>query len=107
MAPSFVISVAYPKGGKFDLDYYLKTHMPLVQAKWAKFGLRSWRVAQYSNPEAPFAIQAWLEFEHPDKVSEATASPEGKEIFDDIPNFSDKAAVTLSGPLVGAVSWLN
>ncbi|KAI2627044.1 hypothetical protein GGS26DRAFT_150218 [Hypomontagnella submonticulosa] len=107
MAPTFVLSVAYPSGGKFDLDYYLKSHMPLVQAKWAKYGLRSWQVAQYTNPDAPYVVQAWLEFEQPEKVSEATASAEGKEIFADIPNFYDKTAVTLSGPLAGAASWHN
>jgi hypothetical protein len=27
---SATLNVIYPVGHKFDLDYYLKTHMPLV-----------------------------------------------------------------------------
>lgn len=34
----------YEKGTQFNMDYYLKTHMPLVQEKWAEHGLKSWKV---------------------------------------------------------------
>jgi hypothetical protein len=26
------------------MDYYLSTHMPLVQEKWGPHGLKSWKV---------------------------------------------------------------
>lgn len=39
--------VIYEKGTDFKMDYYLKTHMPLVQEKWAEFGLKSWKVRHF------------------------------------------------------------
>lgn len=36
----------YEQGTDFKMDYYLKTHMPLVQSKWAEFGLKSWKVCR-------------------------------------------------------------
>ncbi|OTA91925.1 hypothetical protein M434DRAFT_396868 [Hypoxylon sp. CO27-5] len=99
------VSVCYPAGVKFDMDYYIKTHMPLVQKHWAKHGLKSWKVGHYTNPEAPYAVQAWLEWEDLSQWGKATATPEAKEIFDDIANFSDKTPVTLSGTITGGASW--
>jgi hypothetical protein len=32
------------------MDYYLKTHMPLVQEKWGPSGLKSWKVSPVSFP---------------------------------------------------------
>lgn len=43
--------VIYEKGTDFKMDYYLKTHMPLVQEKWAEFGLKSWKVRQRHTQE--------------------------------------------------------
>ena len=38
----------YPKTetSTFDMDYYMKTHMPLVQEKWGSHGLKNWTVAK-------------------------------------------------------------
>ncbi|KAI0839634.1 hypothetical protein F5Y06DRAFT_11374 [Hypoxylon sp. FL0890] len=99
------VSVVYPAGTKFDMDYYIKSHMPLVQKNWSKYGLKSWKVGHYTNPEAPYVVQAWLEWEDPTQWGKATATPEAKEIFDDVANFSDKSPVVLSGTITGAASW--
>ncbi|KAI1400124.1 hypothetical protein F4819DRAFT_385577 [Hypoxylon fuscum] len=99
------VSVCYPAGAKIDMDYYLKHHMPLVQAKWAQYGLKSWKVAQYTNEGAVYAVQAWLEFESSEQWAKAESSPEGKEIFENIPKFSDKAPSKLIGVVAGSQSW--
>ena len=39
-----VVSVTYPAGCRFDLDYYMQTHIPLVRSRWADFGLSELRV---------------------------------------------------------------
>ncbi|KAI2628623.1 hypothetical protein GGR54DRAFT_636338 [Hypoxylon sp. NC1633] len=104
MAPG-AVSVVYAKGSKFDWDYYVGKHMPLVQAKWAKYGLKSWRVARYTNDEAPYQAQAWLEFEKLDQWATAASSPEAGEIFGDVPNFTDAKAEPLVGTEVGSASW--
>lgn len=49
--PRLIRLVIYEKGTDFKMDYYLKTHMPLVQEKWAEFGLKSWKVRQRHTQE--------------------------------------------------------
>ena len=36
------ISVLYPAGANFNLDYYTAKHMPMVMDKWGQYGLKSW-----------------------------------------------------------------
>ncbi|KAI1387640.1 uncharacterized protein F4822DRAFT_289287 [Hypoxylon trugodes] len=100
-----IASVAYPTGGKFDVDYYINKHMPFVQAKLSPHGLKAWRVAQYTDPNAPYVIQAWLEFENDKQWEVAAASSEAKEVFGDVPNFTDIKPVLLVGSIVGSQSW--
>lgn len=79
--------------------------MPLVQKLWAPHGLKSWRVAQYTNPDSPYVIQAWLEWESKEAYEKGQASLEGADVFKDVPKFSDKTPVLLHGELVGSASW--
>jgi hypothetical protein len=44
MAPA-TVTVVYPQGVKFNMDYYKSTHMPLVQKKWGSYGLNSCKQA--------------------------------------------------------------
>lgn len=104
MAPT-VVSVVYPMGSKFDMDYYLNHHMPLVQEKWAPFGLKSWKIAEYTNKESPYSVIAWLEFEGQEQQAKAFASEVAKQVFGDIPNFTDGKASTLVGNVLESASW--
>ncbi|KAI0408355.1 hypothetical protein F4802DRAFT_549503 [Xylaria palmicola] len=101
---TYIFSVAYPAGTKFDMDYYLAKHMSLVLKLWAPHGLKAWKVAQYSNAEAKYAVQAWLEWESKEHADKATTSADAATIFGDVPNFSDKSPDILSGELVGSAS---
>ncbi|KAI1422456.1 hypothetical protein F5Y12DRAFT_717353 [Xylaria sp. FL1777] len=102
---TFILSVVYPAGAKFDMDYYLKTHMPLVQKVWENHGLKSWKIAQYDNANAPYIVQAWLEWESKEHSEAGAKSEDGKAVFADIPNFCDKSPVVLSGPKMASASW--
>ncbi|KAI0178693.1 hypothetical protein GGR52DRAFT_569600 [Hypoxylon sp. FL1284] len=99
MAPT-IISVRYPMGSKFNMDYYLSVHLPLIKKNWGPFGLKGWKVAEYSGSEDPWCVVGWFEFEGPDHWAKAASSDEGKEVFGDIPNFTDKGATTLTGSVV-------
>ncbi|KAI1777408.1 hypothetical protein F4818DRAFT_347640 [Hypoxylon cercidicola] len=104
MTPT-VVSVVYPMGVKFDMDYYLSHHMPLVQAKWAPFGLKSWKVAQYADEKSPYSVIAWLEFEGSENWAKASTSEVAKEIFGDIANFTDGEPSTLIGSVLKSETW--
>ncbi|KAI2609926.1 uncharacterized protein GGS25DRAFT_239325 [Hypoxylon fragiforme] len=102
MAPPGIISVVYPSAAKFDMDYYLRVHMPLVQKNWASFGLVDWKVAHYTADDAGFvSVQAWLQFEDVAQWAVAASSVPGKEVFDDVKRFTDATPKVLVGTLTG------
>ncbi|KAH7038247.1 uncharacterized protein B0I36DRAFT_77382 [Microdochium trichocladiopsis] len=90
------IGVAYPKGANFNMEYYLSTHMPLVQARWGPFGLKSWKVVKFDE-NSPFSVQASLEWETEEQVNKALQSEEAKEIFGDVSNFTDSKPELMRG----------
>lgn len=93
-----VISVMYPSGSdnSFDLDYYLKTHIPLVQARWREFGLSNVQVlkgAAAGNGGPPlYQAIALLTFGSVQEFQQA-GKVHGKEIFADIPKFTSAQPV--------------
>ncbi len=90
-----LVSVMYPAGGRFDMDYYLGHHMPLVRERWSSFGLHEARVVRgVSTPdggEAPYQVMALLTWESQEAFGKAAAA-HGPEIFGDIPKFTDRQA---------------
>lgn len=46
-----VIYVNYPhkEGVTFDMDYYLNTHMQIVQKRWGPHGLQRWTVVKFEE----------------------------------------------------------
>lgn len=49
MSEGAYITVSYPRTPtiKFNTDYYLNTHMAIVDKHWRQFGLKSWTVVQF------------------------------------------------------------
>lgn len=95
-----LVSVMYPGGARFDMDYYLGHHMPLVRERWSPMGLHEARVVKgIGTPDggpAPFQVMALLTFDSADAFARA-AGAHGTEIFADIPRFTDaEAAVQLN-----------
>ncbi|WP_336485702.1 EthD family reductase [Methylobacterium nigriterrae] len=92
-----LVSVMYPGGDgtKFDMDYYLGHHMPLVRERWAPMGLHEAKVVKgVATPDgapAPFQIMALLTFASEEAFRQA-AAVHGQEIFADIPKFTDVQA---------------
>jgi len=88
----------------FDLDYYMATHMPLVEAKFKPFGIKGWRVLKAvgtpSGEKPRYSIIANLEFDTAEHFKAAVAA-EGGAVFGDVHNFSNKAPVVVIGDLVG------
>ncbi|KAF3018859.1 hypothetical protein E8E14_007698 [Neopestalotiopsis sp. 37M] len=100
-----LITVAYPRPSgevKFDLKYYIDKHMPLVHKIWGPAGLKSWTVTEHS--EGPYVIQAILTWDSAEAFGAAAATDGGKEIFDDVANFTDLQPIILKGDVKGTWS---
>ncbi|MEA2741477.1 MAG: hypothetical protein QOH05_4784 [Acetobacteraceae bacterium] len=89
-----IVSVMYrlAPGQKFDLDYYMKTHMPMVGSLWAQAGLKGAQVLHgVGSPQGDhvgYQVLALLDFESLEAFK-AAADRDGAQIFGDIPNFTE------------------
>ena len=89
-----IVSVMYQvgQGQKFDLDYYMKSHIPLVGSLFGPAGMKSAQILQGvgspSGSGAAYHIIALLDFDSFDTFK-AAADAHGAAVFGDIPNFTD------------------
>jgi len=89
-----VIAVMYADaaGTRFDFDYYLSKHIPMVRERWSPMGLSNLTVLRgIPGPDgtAPtYTAVALLTFASMDRFK-AAGEAHGKEVFADIPNFTD------------------
>lgn len=86
-----VLVVTYPAvdGGRFDGNYYVSTHMPLVEEKWRPLGLTGARALLPVGDSPAYAAIAVIDFRDGAAIDRALGSPEAAEIFGDIANFTD------------------
>ncbi|KAK3617382.1 hypothetical protein LTR56_017616 [Elasticomyces elasticus] len=78
------------------MDYYLSSHMPLVGKHLTPMGLTGWKVLDFGK-DADFCVQATLDWDSQASFEKAAATPEMKEIMEDVPNFADKQPTMLPG----------
>jgi uncharacterized protein (TIGR02118 family) len=94
---AMIVTVTYHLGPdqNFDLDYYLSTHMPLVEKLWGPLGMTSAKVLRGTGTPtgaaAPIHIMALLEFESA-AAFRAAGKEHGREVMGDIPNFTNAEA---------------
>jgi len=88
------VSVLYPNnaGAKFDMKYYLTSHMPMVKQKLGA-SLKGMSVDEGvgtapPGTQAPFVAVAHLTFDSVDAFGAAFAQ-HGGEIMADVPNYTD------------------
>jgi uncharacterized protein (TIGR02118 family) len=100
-----IVTVMYPEteGARFDLDYYMKKHMPLVIARGQDLGLQSYQVLHGTG--APGGGKPAYRVMLNMTVSSLAAFQSGfetygKEFVDDIPNFTDIRPVIQFGETV-------
>ena len=88
------VSVLYPnrEGSKFDMDYYLNTHIPLVQGKLGD-ACKNVTVEEGLGGAAPGAPATYVAMGHMlfDSVDtfQAAFGPHAEAIMGDLPNFTD------------------
>ncbi|KAM3078037.1 hypothetical protein ACMFMG_002664 [Clarireedia jacksonii] len=102
--PATIITVMYQKTetSTFDMDYYMKTHMPLVQEKWGPYGLQNWTVTQLDGQDG-WSVQALLWFDSLESFKKALDA-EAPAVMGDIPNFSSEKPLLVKGVEVPRVS---
>lgn len=105
---SIKVVVLYPndEGSHFKDDYYLGTHMPLVDKHWKQYGLQAWEVIKFArgaDGAAPkFSTQATLTFESKEHFGKAMASEEAKTVLGDIENFTNTQPTLIGGSVIGS-----
>ena len=81
------VSVMYPKGGKFDFDYYVSKHMQLVHRLLDPFGLIRTEVDKGTG-DAPFMAMGHLIFNTMEDMQKALQAHD-PELAADVVNFTD------------------
>ncbi|MHA6796612.1 EthD family reductase [Pseudonocardia bannensis] len=87
------VSVLYPRdeSAKFDMDYYLGQHIPMVQEKLgaALKGVSVEQGVAGGTPDAPpaFVAMGHLLFDSPEAFQESFG-PHAEQIMGDIPNYT-------------------
>jgi uncharacterized protein (TIGR02118 family) len=95
---AITVTVMYPNtpGSKFDMDYYMSTHLDLVGKLWGPKLLSARAVKGLATPDpdtpAPYQVIAILELESVE-VLQGLIAEHGEAVMGDIPNFTDVAPV--------------
>jgi len=99
-----IVSVIYQlqPAQRFDLDYYLKSHIPLVSSRWGTLGLKGVQVLHGTGSPggpAPVKLIALLDFESLEAFG-AAIEKHGAEVLGDVPNFTEaQPAIQFNGQL--------
>jgi uncharacterized protein (TIGR02118 family) len=90
------VSVFYPnsEGSRFDLDYYVNTHMPMVQSELGSalqgVGVDAGLAGGTPGAPAPYAAVGHLIFDSVEAF-QAAFGPKARVIMADVPNYTDIA----------------
>ena len=102
------VTVLYPNvaDATFDLDYYMKSHMPMVAEQFKPYNFKGYSVLKLVGTPAPdqpspFNIQATLNFSKVEDFQNALKAT-GEKVMGDVPNFSNKGPTLMIGEFVGA-----
>lgn len=90
------VTVVFPNDAdaKYDIDYYVKNHMTLIEKLWSNYGLKGWSVTKYvpSLDGTPplYAFGSEVFWENEEGMKKAFESSTVTEIMADISRFSNK-----------------
>ena len=88
------VTVLYPnnEGSRFDIDYYTRHHMPMVQEKLGKacrrVGVEKGLSGGQPGSKPPFSALCQLDFDSVEAF-QAAFGPHAPEILADIPNYTN------------------
>ncbi|KAG7111173.1 Transcriptional activator protein DAL81 like [Verticillium longisporum] len=89
------------EGDKFDLEYYLGTHMEIARKAWLGLGLINYQVINFTSDaagaESAFSLATVLTFDSADGAKSISTAAETKAVLDDVPNFTNVQPSLLFG----------
>ena len=96
---AITITVLYPntQGSRFDVDYFVNTHIPLVEEHWGGKGLTSVKLLKgvaTADPATPppYQVITVLGFESL-QAFQAAARDSGAAVLGDVPNYTDVSPI--------------
>ena len=97
------MSVSYPRAGgtKFDGEYWIGTHMPMLPTRWPQ--LVKWEADVGLDDQPNFAV-AHLFFDSQDDLGAAMAASATGEVMADIANYTDTQPVIQVSEIAAASS---
>ncbi len=99
------IAAVYPRtpGKKFDLNYYLNTHLPMVQKKFGPYGLRKIEVdnglTTHTGGESPFFAIGYLYFDTLADFQKAYKAV-GSDVVSNISKYTDVKPMIQVGEII-------
>lgn len=98
----------HPETGEplnFNMEYYLAGHMPLIEDAWGPYGLKSWSINEFQNPNPisgeapPYLVQTTLNFDTLENFQRALKM-EYERTAPDVEKFSNVFPVIWAGETV-------
>lgn len=97
------ITVLYPNtsDATFNMDYYLKSHMPMVAEEFGPYNFQGYSVLKLigtpdPNTKPEYSMQATLQFKSIEDFRKALGDKAVK-VLGDVPNFSNKEPMLMIG----------
>ncbi|KAH7395338.1 hypothetical protein DE146DRAFT_105455 [Phaeosphaeria sp. MPI-PUGE-AT-0046c] len=116
MSPTSKIAavVAYPsqhpesgENLKFNMQYYLASHMPMIEKAWGPYGMKSWAINTFADPcpltgtRPPYLVQTTCYFDTVENLKIALEKG-GEETRPDVERFSNVFPVIWVGEVGGS-----
>jgi uncharacterized protein (TIGR02118 family) len=98
--PQVIVSFLYKAEGmtRFNMSYYLKSHIPATKKAWGPFGMESCTPCSIENKDdSGFSVQVVTIWKDMDSWDAAKVSKEAKELAADLEHFTDGKCVTVVG----------
>ncbi|GAM86933.1 hypothetical protein ANO11243_049540 [Dothideomycetidae sp. 11243] len=97
-SPQAIVQVIYPSTptSTFNLDYYLNSHIPMVEKLWSTEGLHSWTVT-VGDKDGGYHVQAVLTWDSSEAYQQAGHK---QEIMGDVKNFTNVKPTRMIGTVV-------
>ena len=97
-----VVTFLYPRKNltKFDMDYYLKHHIPATEAGWGPLGMTNC-IACSTEEDTEFVIKVITSWKNVASWDAAKGGKAASELTADVANFTNVKPVVVVGQVLG------